>query len=233
MQVNVIASGSSGNATLISDGASSLLLDAGINIKRLQIASGFALSGAAGCLLTHEHGDHSKAVKDLAKLGVDIYSSQGTLDRCCLSENRFRAVKALEPFTVGTFKVLPFDVTHDAAEPLGFSVESMATGEKLIYFSDTAYVKYTFTGLTHIVAECNHGEHELRQSVRNDVINVDLARRIVRNHMSVERLTAFFKANDLSRLKQVHLIHLSDNNSNAEKFKAAIQRVTGTEVYVY
>ncbi|GHU51677.1 MBL fold metallo-hydrolase [Clostridia bacterium] len=233
MDIKIIASGSSGNATLISDSKTSLLLDAGLAIKELQEGTDFRLSNVSDCLITHDHGDHSKAVKDLVKRGLDVYASKGTLDKLSANGHRYHALTALEDLTIGTFKVMPFDVLHDAAEPLGFLVESTVTGEKLIYFSDTAYVKYTFQGLTHIIAECNHGEQELRQSVMSGVINPELAKRIAKNHMSLERLIDFFKANDLSRLKEVYLVHLSDNNSNEHRFKQAIQRVTGTEVYVH
>jgi phosphoribosyl 1,2-cyclic phosphodiesterase len=233
MDIKIIASGSTGNATKISDGASSLLLDAGINIKRLQSETGFTLSSLAGCFITHEHGDHSKAVKDLAKLGINVYSSRGTFDKLKLSGHRFREMNSMETVTVGSFNVMAFDVVHDCAEPLGFLIESKVTGEKLLYFSDTAYIKYTFTGLTHIIAECNHGDHELRESVRNEIIDRTLAKRIVQNHMSLERFVKFLNANDMSKVKQVYLIHLSDNNSNAERFKKMVQQITGTEVYVF
>jgi phosphoribosyl 1,2-cyclic phosphodiesterase len=233
MEIKVIASGSSGNATYISDGTTSLLLDAGIPVKGLQAGTGFRLSDVAGCFVTHDHGDHSKAVNDLAKRGTDVYASRGTLDKLEVSGHRYHALAPLEWVTVGSFDVMGFDVTHDAAEPFGFYAKSRATGKSALYFSDTAYVKYTFSGLTHIIAECNHGEGELRQSVRDGVIDADLAKRIVKNHFSIERLIDFLKANDRARLKEVHLIHLSDNNSHAERFKQAVQRITGTEVYVH
>ncbi|MDR2044867.1 MAG: MBL fold metallo-hydrolase [Clostridium sp.] len=232
MDIKVIASGSSGNATFISDGVTALLLDAGIPMKNIQAGTGFRLSSVAGCLVTHEHGDHSKAIKDIAKRGIDVYASRGTLDEVGVSGHRFHAVARLEPITVGSFVVLPFDVKHDAADPLGYLLESTATGEKLIYFSDTAYVRYTFSGLTHIIAECNHGKQELRQSVASGAIEPGLAKRIAKNHFSAERLTDFLEANDLSRLKAVYLVHLSDNNSNAGRFRQAVQRKTGAEVYV-
>ena len=233
MDIKIIASGSTGNATLISDGDSSLLLDAGIAITKLQEATNFKLSSVSGCFCTHAHGDHSKAIKELAKLGISTYSSKGTFDTLKLSGHRYKVIQSHEVVEVGTFRVMAFDVVHDVSEPLGFIVESKVTGEKLLYFSDTAYVKYTFSGLTHIIAECNHGEHELRESVRNEVIDRTLAKRIVRNHMSLERFIEFLKANDLSKVKQVYLVHLSDNNSDEERFKREVQRITGTEIYVY
>jgi phosphoribosyl 1,2-cyclic phosphodiesterase len=231
--IDIYASGSSGNCCRVSDGSTALLFDAGISVDKIQKACGFNLSSVSGCFITHSHLDHSKGMTGLAKLGVNVYTSQGTIDAFEVNGRRYKPVESRKTIAVGTFNILPFDVIHDAPEPLGFLAESTVTGEKLLYITDTAYVKYIFRGITHIVTECNHGEYELRQSVRNGVIDAELAKRIVKTHMSLERLTAFFNANDLSHLKQVYLIHLSDNNSNAEKFKQTIQRVTGAEVYVY
>lgn len=228
-----MASGSSGNATYVSDGVTALLLDCGISYRELQKGTDFGLSKLSGVLVTHYHQDHSKAVKDLAKHGIDVYSSEGTFEALKIQGHRCKPIKALETFSVGTFDVTPFDVIHDAPEPLGFLAESVETGEKLLYFSDTAYVRYTFDGLTHIIAECNHGEYELRRSVSEGIITPELAKRITRNHISVERLERMLKANDLSRLQEVHLIHLSNNNSDEGRFKNVIQRVVGVPVYVH
>ncbi len=233
MEINVLASGSSGNSTYINDGKTALLLDAGITFRELQKGTGFRLSDVSGCLVTHEHSDHSKACKELAKRGMNIFSGNGTFSALGLSGHRFKSVKALETFGVGTFKILPFDVKHDAAEPLGFLIESVTAKEKLLYFSDTAYLKYSFDGLTYIIAECNHGEYEIKNNVKSGALNPDLAQRIVKNHLSVERLIDFLKATDLSRLKEVHLIHLSANNSSERKFKKIVQRVVGVETYVH
>ncbi len=229
----MLASGSSGNATYVSDGVTSLLLDCGISYRELQKGTDFGLSMLSSVLVTHCHQDHSKAVKDLTKHGIDVYSSAGTFEALKLQGHHCKPVKSLEAFSLGTFDVMPFDVIHDAPGPLGFIAESVETGEKLLYFSDTAFVRYTFDGLTHIIAECNHGEHELRRSVSEGIIATELAKRIARNHISVERLERMLKANDLSRLREVHLIHLSDNNSDEERFKSVIQRVVGVPVYVH
>ncbi|MCI1958859.1 MAG: MBL fold metallo-hydrolase [Clostridia bacterium] len=232
MKIKVLASGSSGNAYIISDGKTSLLLDAGIPIKQIQVGCQFRVSQLKGCFVSHSHGDHSKSVKDIAKLGVDIYTSQGTIDACGLTGHRIHAVKALSEIIAGTFEVLPFDVQHDAPEPLGFLFTSNVIGEKLLYFTDTYYIKYRFKGLTYIMAECNYSKECLRQSVENGYVPVELVPRLIKSHMSLEHLTDMLKANDLSNVKQIYLLHLSNNNSDAERFKTAVQKVTGKEVYV-
>jgi phosphoribosyl 1,2-cyclic phosphodiesterase len=232
MNITVIASGSSGNAYRISDGDTALLLDAGIPLQRIKQALNFRVRDIAGCLITHAHGDHAKAAGDLAKAGVDVYTSQGTIDACRLTGHRIKPVKALQEVMIGTFAVLPFDVQHDAPEPLGFLLTSRRTGEKLLYFTDTYYLKYRFTGLTHIMGECNYSMDIVEQSVRNGYIPPELVPRLIKSHMSLEHFLDLLKANDLHEVKQIYLLHLSNNNSDAERFREAVQKLTGTEVYV-
>lgn len=232
MEIKVLASGSSGNAYTISDGATTLLLDAGIPLKEIQIGTGFKVRTISGTFVTHEHKDHSKAMKDLARLGVDIYASKGTMEACGLSGHRFHPVEAMKELEVGTFRILPFDVEHDAAEPLGFLFHSMETGEKLVYFTDTYYVRYRFSGLTHIMAECNYTEDGIWESVDEGRIPAEMVPRLVRSHMSLEHLLEMLAANDMTTVQQIYLLHLSDNNSEAERMKEAVQRQTGVEVYL-
>ena len=232
MDITVIASGSSGNAYRISDGDTALLLDAGIPLQRIKQALNFRVRDIAGCLITHAHGDHAKAAGDLAKAGVDVYTSQGTFDACRLTGHRTKPVKALQEVMIGTFAVLPFDVQHDAPEPLGVLLTSRRTGEKLLYFTDTYYLKYRFTGLTHIMGECNYSMDIVEQSVRNGYIPPELVPRLIKSHMSLEHFLDLLKANDLHEVKQIYLLHLSNNNSDAERFREAVQKLTGTEVYV-
>lgn len=232
MEIKVFASGSSGNAYIVSDEKTTLLLDAGIPLREIQIACGFKVRLIDGCLISHAHKDHSKAADGLARLGVDIYTSQGTIDACRLTGHRINAVKALQAFTIGTFKVLPFDVQHDAPEPLGFLIESTATGERLLYFTDTYYIKYRFTGLTHIMAECNYSKEALLRSIEAGYVPIELVPRLVKSHMSLEHFLEMLKANDLKEVRQIYLLHLSDNNSDEEKFREKVQKATGAEVYV-
>lgn len=232
MDIHVLASGSSGNCYRISDGQTALLLDAGIPFRDIQKALQFRIRDLAGCLVTHSHGDHAKAAQKLADSAVDVYTSQGTIDACRLTNRRIHAVKALTGFTVGTFQVLPFDVQHDAPESLGFLLHSTVTHEKLLYFTDTYYIKYRFEGLTHIMGECNFSIELAKASVREGRIPAELLPRLLKSHMSLETFLDFLRANDLSRVRQIYLLHLSDNNSDETAFRRAVQELTGTEVYV-
>lgn len=232
MDINVVASSSKGNCTVVSDGRTVLLLDAGIPYIEIAKAVGFDLSKVHGALITHEHKDHCKAVKDLARHGVDIYGSKGTLDAIEAREYRKHVLVKHRAKEIGTFVVYPFDVQHDAAEPLGFVLTSTATDERLIYFTDTYYLKYRFEDLNYILGEVNYSDELLRENIKDNIIPVELAKRVMQSHMSVETFVEYLKANASDALRAVYLLHMSDTNANAETIKRKIQEVTGVPVYI-
>ncbi len=232
MEIKVIASGSAGNAYRVSDGVTSLLLDAGVPLSKLRPALGFRVSALSGCLVTHAHGDHSRAVEELLRSGVNVYTSTGTIEALTLAGHRVKRVQALKEIEIGSFTVLPFDVEHDAPEPLGFLLTSRETGEKLLYLTDSYYTKYTFSGLTHIMCECNYSEEVLRERIEAGAIPTALAKRLRTSHMSLDHFLDLLRSNDLTKVRQIYLLHLSSNNSEAERFREATERLTGCEVYV-
>lgn len=226
--IKPLASSSSGNAYLIG-GRSPLLLDCGLPYRQLQKAAGYQLASLAGCLVTHEHGDHSKAAKDLMKSGVDLYCSQGTADALKLDGHRLNIIKARQQFRLGGWQVLPFETEHDAKEPLGFLLA--ADGERILYATDTFYIRYRFPGLTHILLEVNFAQDILDANIERGLSPAH-RRRVMRSHMSLETAKGFLRANDLSKVREIWLCHLSDGNSDAERFKREIQATTGKPVFV-
>lgn len=227
MDINIIASGSSGNAYLIGDGKTRLLLDAGIPFKRIQIGCGFRTGSIDGCLVTHRHGDHAAAIPKLLQRGITVYSNA---DVAGLYEG-VQELVTLREYTVGTFRVLPFEAEHDVP-CYGYQVTSTATDEKLVYITDSAYVRYTFTELTHIMIEANYAEDIMIGNVRDEKVPLSLAERVAGTHMSIDTLLSLLRANDMTKVRQIYLLHLSDNNSDAEAFKKMVQQETGAEVYV-
>ena len=228
------ASGSSGNCYRITDGRTPLLLECGIGINNILRNLKFGVSSLAGCLVSHGHKDHAKAVKDLMKFGIDIYLSQGTADEISGLDpwrHRLRIIKAKQQFRIGTWTILPFETQHDAAEPLGFLLANQY-GEKLLYATDTYYIRYRFRGLTHIAVECNYSMDILRANIEAGLVEPALKKRILKSHFSLEHVKEFLKANDLSKVQEIWLLHLSDGNSDAERFKREIQALTGKPVYI-
>lgn len=232
MDIKVIGSGSSGNCYRVSDGKTALLLDAGLPIGRIREAVGFRLSDISAALISHHHGDHFKAVPDLVKGGMDVYMSRECAGEKAFSSHRLRIVEPMKKVTVGTFEVIPFDVQHDAPGTLGYLLTSLETRERLLYFTDTFYVKYRFPGITHIMGECNYSSEIIYDSIERGYIPVELAPRLMRSHMSLEHFIEMLKANDMSKVRQIYLLHLSGNNADRSRFRSEVEKVTGAEVYV-
>ena len=234
MKFTALASSSRGNAYLLeSDGAGPLLLEAGIPIKKLReglYAHGISISDLSGCLVSHEHLDHSKAVKDLLKAGVDVYTSVNTAIALNVEEHhRMNFMNDGISQPIGAWRVMPFDLKHDAAEPFGYLVAYDT--EALMFIADTAYIKNRFEAVTIIAVECNHvGDILAGNIARKDAV-VSLGRRVRRNHMSLETLIKMLKANDLSQCREIHLLHLSDSNSDEKRMILEVQEATGIPTY--
>lgn len=232
IEITTFGSSSKGNAYRVTDGVTPILLECGIKYREIQKGFDFRLSEVAGCLLSHEHGDHSKSVKDVLKAGIDVYASYGTWDALQLDgHHRAHPVKAKKPFTLGTWTVLPFDTEHDAVESLGFLLANQA-GEKLLFITDSYYCRYKFAGISHLMIECNFSLEILNQNIAEGRVPFAMKKRLMRSHFSLENVKDFLKANDLSKVQEIWLLHLSDSNSNAEQFKREIQELTGKLVFI-
>lgn len=187
------------------------------------------MSSLAGCLVSHSHGDHSRAVPDLMKYGVDCYMSRATADETGFNGHRLRVIEPLNPFRIGTWTVLPFDTVHDVSN-LGFL---LVNGDvRILYLTDTAFCRYRFNGLTHVLIEANFSHEILRQNLHDGHFPMAHYVRVLKNHMSLRQAIETMKANDLSQVQEIHLLHLSDGNSDEAAFKAAVQRQCGKPVYV-
>lgn len=231
VEIKPLASGSSGNCYHLTDGSTPLLLECGIPFREIRRRLDFRTSDIAACLVTHEHQDHCMALDDVLRAGIDVYASKGTIEAIGIAHHRLRPVEARRAVRIGTWNVMPFETKHNAAEPFGFLMASV-TGEKVLFVTDTYYIRYKFRGLTHIMIECNYSRDVLHENVAAGVVPRTLARKVLRAHFSLENVKEFFRANDLSAVQEIWLIHLSDRNADAERFKREIQAVTGKPVYI-
>lgn len=196
-------------------------MDAGLSIKQIRKRNGFSVSDAAGCLLSHGHiTDHAKGIKDFLKAAVNCYMLQSTADHINVSgHHRVRIVQPEKVFEIGTWRIYPFSAEHDIP-CLGFM---MATGNsRVLYLTDSAYVKPTFIGLTHVLIEANFDLQTLNENIYAGLIEPFEKKRIMSTHFGLDNLLEFFKANDLSKLKEIHILHLSSRNSNEQRIFDAV-----------
>lgn len=239
MKIKCISSGSKGNAYLVDDGVSTLLVECGVKFDRIKKATNYSISSLAGCLISHEHSDHAKCYKELRLRGVKIFASEGTLNAIGL--NKQRGVFALDTnliteTTVKTFSIRAFKVHHDAKEPAGFLIHSTETNENLLFITDSYYCDYSFKNLDYIMIECNHIserlEHQLDNPNRNKFVDTHI-RRLMRSHMNLDTCIEFLKSCELYRTKEIMLLHLSDANADEELMKSEVQKATGKIVRVF
>lgn len=224
----IIGSSSKGNCYILKTSKDMLLLECGLHYRDIYKALDFDVNNVAGCLVTHEHKDHSKEAKTLvSKMGINVYASKGTLEAAgILDHHRAKVVKSKEQFTIGDYTILPFDVQHDAKEPLGFLIQHPEIG-KLLFVTDTYYIKYKFNGLNYIMIECNYSKDIIDKATEEGRLNPALRKRLLTSHLSIQNLKKFLDANDLSKVQEIILLHLSDNNSNEREFIKEVQALTG------
>jgi len=159
------------------------------------------------------------------RYGTDVYASKQTAKALGLSSHRLHIVEPLKAFAIGTWQVIAFPTQHDCPGSMGFV---LASGEeKLLFLTDSFYVRHRFRGLTHIMIECNYSKQTLSPD-----LDPAVRRRLLRSHMSLEQVIKFLAANDLTQVREIILIHLSADNSDAEMFQREIQRATGKPVRV-
>jgi phosphoribosyl 1,2-cyclic phosphodiesterase len=225
------ASGSGGNFYTASDGNAVLAIECGIRYRDIQRALNFRVTSLQGCLISHGHGDHCLAAKEMMRAGVDCYASAETWEGLGLGGHRAKTAIPLEDFAVGDWHVKPFEVMHDQAGTLGFMVLG-PSGKRLVYLTDTLYSPYRFEGVSILAVECNHSTELMQSNVASGKIDRERFRRTARTHMSLERLLEMLKANNLESVEEIHLLHLSNANSDEADFKRRVQEVTGRAVYV-
>lgn len=236
LDIYCLASGSSGNSYAIDDGETVLLLEAGIKINKILQGYYDLLERVAGCLITHEHNDHAVSAVNVHNSGFKIYASKGTLQNIkgiTPSEYGYIPVTAGKQFSVGSYIVMPWQAQHDCTEPLGYLIYSAVTKDKLLFATDTYYIPNRFVGLNYIMVECNYSEEILKENLITGSINGTLAKRLRQSHFSLENVKDFLKANDLSRIEEIYLLHLSSKNADSKLFKEEIQRLTGKLITVF
>lgn len=233
MELKVLATGSKGNCYILTAyNHEKLIIECGIGIKKILEGLEFNLSGVCGCVVTHEHKDHSKSIKDIAKRGIEVFATSGTFECSNIKDMHNKTcIRPLEQFKVGGFTILPFDTEHDCKEPVGFLIHHEEMGN-LLFATDTYYIKYKFPGLNHIMIECNYDSDILDENVAENRIHGFLRNRIIRSHFELGNVKNFLESNDLKEVNEIVLIHLSGDNSDPERFKEEIMKCSGCPAYV-
>ena len=232
-----LASGSSGNATLIegSDGLhrTRVLVDCGLGLRQLiarLAVEGIGPADLDGIFITHEHGDHIGCAPMLvARYGVPLWTSAGTAQYAAFAglESARNLVRDGQVFAIGGLQLHPFTVPHDAREPLQLRCTD---GERVLgLMTDighvTGHALAALAGCHALVLESNHDVELLAQSRYPDF----LKRRVggQHGHLSNVQAAAALGALHHDRLNTVVAAHLSERNNRPELVSRAFAAVLG------
>ncbi len=229
-RVSILASGSSGNITLLETEQTRLLVDAGLGKKetlRRLAAVEKQLDGLDGVLISHEHNDHCNGLPQILNLWrTVVYLTESTHDEIqrILPEglgrrmDRVEYIRAGQRFIVGDIEVGAFSIPHDAADPIGFTFRSQ--GIKVSLVTDLGYmpqlVRYHLRDSDCVILESNHDLEMLKVGPYPWYVKQRVMSRT--GHLSNHTVSEFLADPDGfdASAQLLVLAHLSENNNNPD-----------------
>lgn len=230
MNIDVLASSSAGNAYIISDGKTKLLLECGLPFKELQKRSKFTLSKCNACIISHSHKDHSKAWKDVAWY-MPVYMLNDTAAELSALPYQYKPIEFLTTFTAGTFDILPIPAKHDIP-CAAYIIQSQVTGEKLLFATDFMYLEHSVHQANYAIIEVNYQQKYIDEAVNNGFMDISARRRIMKSHTELKTALNILKGLDNDKLKAVYIAHISRRTCNAAEVKEEVQKAIGKPVYI-
>ncbi len=218
MRFASLGSGSRGNATLVTYGKTTVMIDCGFSAreaeKRLQQFN-MRAQDLAAVLVTHEHADHMAGVRVMArKFGLPIYATPGTAG--CLPDDirgSIREFNCHERFAIGDIEVEPFPVPHDAREPsqFVFSSGSHRLGLLTDVGSITPLIEQTLSGCDALLLEANHDMLMLEQGEYPEHLKRRVGGRL--GHLNNVQSASLLEKIDTSKLQHIMAMHISEKNN--------------------
>jgi len=233
MKLKVINSNSQGNCYILDNQNSALLIECGVKIDQIKKALDYNIAKVDACLITHEHKDHSMSIKQVQGHGIPTIASKGTYDALNISEDcRDYVLSSGETKILKDWRIRAFDTCHDVTEPLGFIIEHPECGP-ILFATDTYKIKYHFKPFQFetIIIEANYCEEILSQITQRKGFDIVNSRRL-RSHMSYQTAALTLSKMDLTRCRNIVLIHLSDGLTHEIDFKENLQALFGITVTI-
>ena len=166
---------------------------------------------------------HSAFISRFLHLGMKVYANEETWLKTKISRPTRNAVtiQSGKQFNIGTFIVKPFNVAHvnsdgTPCENLGFLIYSRATKKKMLWITDASYIESRFPPMDYICIECNYIDVE-DYSSELQFVNTFVEGRRLRSHLSLDCCVEFLKQQDLSHIKEIRLLHLSESQGKIEE----------------
>lgn len=209
-EISVIGTGSSGNCCKITDGETEVTIDIGVEPREC----------GDYILLTHEHGDHAKYVNKYASRGREIYATKGTFAALDVPNYAQNVIEYSKAFAIGSLKIVPIPVTHDAAEPCGFYIGNKV-GETVFFVSDTGTIEGINAVADCYVVEANYDEEALERRLREGTIYEGVYARLKSEfgHLSIRQAIEWVELNAVEG-KPIILLHKSKKNADYKAVEA-------------
>jgi len=229
LRVVFLGSGSRGNAVAVSDGTTTLLIDCGFSareVARRMTLVGLAAENVDAILLTHEHSDHLRGVEVFARRHTcSVYATRGTRKAAGLDNLRTEvcSLAAGDEVRIGSLTVLPFRTSHDAAEPVGFRIQT-ENGERFGLATDTGVLTpESAEALAEVDLLGIESNHDLGM-LENGPYPGFLKRRIrsAHGHLSNPDAADALEALASVRLRRVFALHRSDTNNTPSLARRAL-----------
>jgi phosphoribosyl 1,2-cyclic phosphodiesterase len=223
-----LASGSRGNALLVESADALILLDCGVSFRTLEErlgAVGRCASDIDAVLITHEHSDHISGLNSLLRrLQCPVWSTHGTAKSLPELKDH-RIVRYGTEFAVGSVRIHPFPVPHDAREPVQYRFE--AAGLRLGILTDTGHISThvaeTLAGVDALAVEFNHDLDALNAGS----YPAPLKARVGSNfgHLNNAQAASLVAMLDHERLKWVVALHMSQQNNSPTHVESSVARL--------
>lgn len=230
MNLHILGSSSHGNCYILETLDETLIIEAGVRMPEVKKALRFNLNKVVGAVISHAHNDHARYAKEMATSGVLVLANEDVLNTHGLSGKPFtKAIYPNKGYKIGGFKIFTIPVTHDV--PCLAYVISHPNMGKLLFVTDTITLNTRVNGLNHIMIEANYADDILDDNIASDRVSAVMRPRLLNSHLEFEQTKVILSENDLSQVDNIILLHLSDVNSNEERFVREVREQTGKLVY--
>ncbi len=234
MRFASLGSGSRGNATLVEEGSTTLLIDCGFSsreTKRRLARLGKLPEDLTAILVTHEHADHIGGVGAMARrYKLPVWMSHGTrLQHSCGELPRVECFNSHQAFAIDEISIEAFPVPHDAREPCQFVFGNGR--HRLGLLTDcgsiTVHIQDKLSGCDALLLECNHDSDMLQ----NGPYPFSLKQRVAGQlgHLSNAQAAGLLRDIDLSGLRHIVAMHLSEQNNSVARVTESIGAALGCE----
>ena len=229
MVVKTINSGSKGNGYALISGEDVLLLECGVPAKDMLKTIDYQTSKVVGCLLSHEHGDHAKYIKQYMQYGVKVYGSDEVQSNIeLIYGEKIEGIKRMNRKKLGSFSVIPFRVPHGETDCDGWLIDSPEG--KLLFITDAEYCPYDFSkmNINYGLIECNYSIDYI--TLEDDGVK---NRRVLETHMELQTCKRLVQSINTDNLRSIGLVHLSACNGNPQRFRDEMRSQVDADVDIW